>query len=199
MSTGTQISSYTIPAEIWREGLSRRVDLPPLALPARDALEIERRSQGEVALRNETHRYTLCGERIMSIVHELAREKDVLPPPFIWASKAKASGNSINAISFLSLIDILVQINPKNSPYRRIGSIFFPPDHAGIHFQVFGLLRKNPQIDRALSEASRISAYNGKEFEVTIEECKVALEKRYSLLEQINIQKAGLVDVVELV
>ena len=66
------IRSYLIPHDIWLSGWSDLPHLPAVALPARDALEIERRFRKEMNLRNEVRRYTVCCERIQGIVRDLA-------------------------------------------------------------------------------------------------------------------------------
>ena len=68
MLIDTQISSFAIPPDIWKNDHDIASNLPPLHLPARDALAIERRAAKGVNLRNEARRYTLCCERIQGIV-----------------------------------------------------------------------------------------------------------------------------------
>jgi hypothetical protein len=60
MLTNTQISSYIVPKEIWEQGRAGSPGITPLSIPARDALEIERRRSLDINLRNEDHRYTIA-------------------------------------------------------------------------------------------------------------------------------------------
>ena len=198
MLTDTQISSYLIPASIWAQGHPTRKDLPPLALPARDASDIERRAQKEVNLNNEARRYTLCCERIQGIVQQLSRESSLLPTPKIWWPDAEPDGRAPTARAYLALINAISRIL-KGSPYPRVSALFFPPDHTRSYLQVIDAIRQQPNLDRLLDQAARSASLPDARFTVMPEECRSALDQRAELVRRAESEGHGLVDVVEFV
>ena len=198
MLTDTQISSFIVPQDIWTNGYPGRPDLPPLALPVRDALDIERRAQKDVNIRNEVRRYTLCCERIQGIVRELALAEGILPPPVIWRKHRSLLEDSPSAFAYLALAESLSQ-RLKNSRYARFAAIFFPPEHARSHFQVFEAICRLPDLDQFLERTAKQGFRSDTISKATASECKEALSQRYRLLEAVASEQRGLVDVMELV
>lgn len=196
MLIGTQISSFLIPATIWAEGCSGRPELPPLALPARDARAIERRAHKRVNLRNETRRYALCCERIQGLVLELSQEV-ALVPPMLWPAFDAEDESHPSAHAYLAVIEA-IRRRLRGSAYLRVAAIFFPPEDARSHLQVFEAFHQHPQLDRIFNEASRNGSLPGSSFHLTTEQCQAALAQRFALLRIVESQKCGLVDVVEL-
>lgn len=198
MLTDTQISSFMVPQDIWTNGYPGRPDLPPLALPVRDALDIERRAQKDVNIRNEVRRYTLCCERIQGIVRELASAEDILPPPVIWRTRRSLLEDSPSAFAYLALAESLSQ-RLRNSAYARFAAIFFPPEHARSHFLVFEAICRLPDLDQFLERTSKQASRSDINMKTTASEYRIALDQRRRLLEVVVSEQYGLVDVIELV
>jgi hypothetical protein len=198
MLTDTQISSFLVPATIWHQGLSGRPDLPPLALPARDALDIERRDTKGARLRNEARRYVLCCERIQGIVRELSMEVGVLSAPVVWPATSVADGSVPTARAYLALSEAIGRF-VRGSPYPRICAIFFPPEHGRRYLHILDAILQEPQLDQLLSRAATAAALPGSTATVTSQECGNALQHRREMLTTVASQGCGLVDVVELI
>jgi hypothetical protein len=198
MLTDTQIKSFMIPQDIWINGYAGRPNLPPLLLPARDALDIERRAQKDVNIRNEIRRYTLCCERIQGVVGELSLVEGLLAAPVVWPTHRTASDDSPHALAYLTLAEELIRWLMK-SPYSRVAAIFFPPEHAKIHFQVFETICGSPKLDQLLEHAANQALKSDSITNATASECKIALNQRLSLLKTVALKEYGLVDVIELV
>lgn len=198
MLTDTQIRSYLIPASIWAQGHPTRNDLPPLALPARDALDIERRAQKDVNLKNEARRYTLCCERMQGIVQQLSRASGLLPTPKIWWPDAEPDGRAATARAYLALMNAISRIL-KGSPYPRISALFFPPDHTLSYLKVIDAIRQQPNLERLLDQAARSASLPDARFTVMPEQCREALDQRIELVHRAISAVSGIVDVVELI
>ncbi len=198
MLTDTQISTYLIPASIWAQGHPTRKDLPPLAQPARDALDIERRAQKDVNLNNEARRYTLCCERMQGIVQQLSRESGLLPTPRIWSSNIEPDGMAATARAYLGLINAISRIL-RRSPYPRVSALFFPPDHTQSYLQVIDAIRQQPNLDRLLDQAARSASLPDARFAVLPEQCRAALDQRIELVHRATSDDHGIVDVIEFV
>lgn len=197
MLTDTQIKSFMIPQDIWINGYAGRPNLPPLLLPARDALDIERRAQKDVNIRNEIRRYTLCCERIQGVVGELSLVEGLLAVPVVWPTHRTPSEDSPSALAYLALAESL-SLRLKNSPYSRVAAIFFPPEHAKIHFQVFEAICRRSDLDQFLEHAAKQSSTSGSITKASVSECRKALNQRCSLLNIVASRQHGLVDVIEL-
>jgi hypothetical protein len=198
MSTDTQISSFFVPENIWTQGYHARPDLPPLVLSTRDALDIERRARKRVNLRNESHRYILCCERIQGIVRELSQQAGLLPPPIVWPVHRTSNGVSASALAYLALIEAISWFL-RGSPYSRVSTLFFPPEHAKPHLQIFEAIRQHTDVDQLVERAARNASLPGSTFDVTPGQCRIALDQRHELLRTAVSEVCGLVDVIELV
>lgn len=205
MLTDTQISSILVPNAVWEAGLEGRPDLPPLRVPARDALDIERRAEKRVNLRNEIRRYTLCCERMQGIVLELARA-GIATVTMQWHATQVADERRPNARAFLAVveelahtIDRMQRASPGSTPnlYNRVARIYFPPDHARIHRAMFQAMRQGAGLDKLFERAAKTASLSNSQ--ITVDQCAQALETRYALLQQAEAGGYGLVDVVEIV
>jgi hypothetical protein len=196
MLTDTQISTYLIPSELWQWGEATRSDLPPLARPALDALDIERRSGKGTLLRNESHRYILCCERIQGIVKELTSAGILRENAKFIASRALKAGQP-SALAYIAITDLLTRSMKKN-PYPRLSAIFFPPDDAREYLSVLEHIFKNAPLDDILRRASR-SGSTDDAHRITMDDCRVALITRIEVVRNAAAKNRGIVDVVELV
>lgn len=201
MSTDTQIRSYAIPTEVWLHGSSRRPDLPPLAIPARDALDIERRSKKGVNLRNEAQRYTLCCERIQGITADLANEEELLPLPSVFGRGDSTDSPAPTARAYLAVIEAVTLYWPKGQrqSYSRIASVFFPPEHAAHHLQLYEAISRSPNVGELFTKAADKASLPGEHFEVTPQHCRAVFELRQELLRNALSSGSAVVDVVELI
>ncbi|MFN8495658.1 MAG: hypothetical protein U0350_49155 [Caldilineaceae bacterium] len=201
MSTATQISTFFIPAEIWKQGHPLRPQLPPLALPARDALDIERRALKRVNLRNESLRYILCCERIQGIVHELSQEGGVLKDFFIWPIQSSTKEEVLaTSAAYLALIDTIRRSKFMDKiSYPRITALFFPPEHATRYSKILSDLCQQPHLNQLLERAAKDASLAGTTVHITAEHCRKAIDQRLELSMHAVSQNYGLVDVLELI
>jgi len=202
MLTNTQISSYLIPKEIWEAGRTGYTQISPLSIPARDALEIERRRNKNINLRYEDHRYTIACERIQSLAVETFQNDKDLPRPVIWPTHFGVGKKHSTALAYLITIESLFRALFKSIdklPYQRFLAVFFPPDDKDNHLKLFQVLVNNIHIDDMMLRASNLSRRMGTDFEITPEQCKLALLDRFDLLNTIQSQNCGLVDVIQIV
>lgn len=196
MLTDTRISTYLVPGELWQRGAATRSDLPPLARPALDALDIERRSGRERLLRNESHRYILCCERIQGIVKELASDGILREDARCVASRAPEAGQP-SALAYIAITDLLTRSIRKN-PYPRLSATFFPPDDTRKYLSVLERVFKDTSLDDILRRASR-SGSTDDAHRVTMDDCRFALMTRIEVVRTAAENDRGIVDVVELV
>ncbi len=208
MLIGTQISSYLISKDIWESGYTGLPAIPPLALPARDALDIERRSREGVTLRNEERRYTLCCERMQGIARELSLGGAPIPDPFIWASYESEQVENPKAMAWLALSEYFrskYQINRNGIEkdtlrFDRLEAVFHPP---GIKISnllaLFEKIKENPLLDKVFAAIVQQTAVATSKLPVTKEECSAAFEGRCGLLKRCLQESLGIVEVVELV
>lgn len=201
MSTDTQIKSYAIPAEMWLRGSPRRADLPPLSIPARDALDIERRSKKGVNLRNEAQRYTLCCERIQGVTADLASEEGLLPPPAVFVRAASNDNPAPTARGYLAVIEAVTLYWQKalGKSYSRIASVFFPPEDAARHSQLYEAISTVPNVGELFTKAAERASLPGAHFKVTPQQCRAAFELRRELLRSAMSAGSAVVDVIELI
>ena len=207
MLIDTQISSFPIPPEIWKNGHENAPDLPPLHLPDRDAMAIERRAEKEVNLRSEQRRYTLCCERIQGIVQELSQKTGVLPVPVIWPSHSQNNSKVPSARSYLAVMDVigrwmsrfLSREEIRKLDYLRFATIFFPPEDAACHLKAFEFIANHSQVRRLFERAARDATLENSPFTVSATQCQEAFHMRYELLKVVAAKGYGLVDVLELV
>jgi len=210
MSIGTQISSYLIPRAIWESGYE---STPPLALPARDALDIERRWRKGVILRNEAKRYAICCKRMQGIVRELEIRRAPIPHSYVWKSYEHTERGAPRALAYLAFFEYLRRFyepnrqgagaadpGPKGLKYDRIEAIFQPPGQRLVAYlnllsQVKSESRLPEMCLKAISRAEVLPIG----FKVSPAECDAALRQRHSLASKCAELDCGLVDVVELV
>jgi len=207
MSFDTQISSFLIPSEIWSNGHTDTPNLPPLYLPARDALAIERRAMKGVNLRNEKRRYTLCCERIQGIVHELSDVSGILPKPLIWPTYHQENEKAPSARSYLAIMALigrwmskfLSKLPPDQLQfiYPRVSAIFSPPEDAECHLKCFELIANHPKAHSLFERAARDATLEDSPFVVSDMQCQRAFYMRYELLKVVAERGYGLVDVIE--
>jgi len=187
-----------VPSKIWHEGYVGRLDLPPLAIPARDALDIERRSEKDLSLRNEAQRYTLCCERIQEIVAELTSELEFPAPPVLFPSDDAAKDlTAPSARAYLALMDTLRR-SLKRSPYRRVSAVFFPPEHAILHSQVYEVMATRDGVEELFDQASKRGSLPDEMCNPTAEQCRAAFAKRHRLLKIAASEGNAIVDLIEL-
>lgn len=203
MSIDTQIRSFLVPTEIWIHGVNSRPDLPALITPAADALDIERRITKGVGLKNETRRYTLCFERMQSIVTELSAEPNCLPTPLVWsASRIDAKSGPI-ARAYIAVSDTLgLLLSRKSEGGARCFKGFMAPDEIADQLLIAEKASAIPQLPLILDQIAKRTAAHGSDFSVTAEECRCALDARIDLLRMAASSQtlpSGVVDVVELV
>lgn len=200
MLTDTQISSFLIPRSIWQQGIPAQTNLPPLAIPARDALDIERRARKQINLHNEERRYTLCCERIQGIVQELSQETNVLRPPMLWPVYRLAKATEPSARAYLGLIEALGRsLGSQKSSEARIAAVFFSPEDTEKYLKIFEVLRKNPNLDKLFDGAAKIASPPGSPFSITKQQCSMAFAQRYEFVKIAVSEICSIVDVVELV
>ncbi len=207
MWIGIQISSYLIPQAIWEHGDEKSPGLSPLALVARDALEIERRARKEIKLRNEAHRYTLCCERMQAIVMELARRGAPLPPPVVWQAYDVAGVAHPRAIAYLALCEYLSRFykverngRAENLRHDRIEAIFLPPEkHVRRLLDLYEHIRENPHLPKVFAAAAEKAEIAAPTLKIAPEECALAFTARYQLIKRCADESCGAVDVIEIV
>jgi hypothetical protein len=207
MLPATQIRSFAIPDAIWYKGESRLDTLPQLAVPARDALAIERRAIKNVNILQEKRRYTLCCERMQGIVEELAYLGDVLPQPIIWLARKNGMSDTLSATAYIACMTVIGQYLARIAPsmsaqekrdylYERMPAVFFPPDHADRHDKCYKYVCARADLPALFSRA--ITMFPQEAVGISIEDCRQAFIARAELV-RISAEKGyGLVDVVEL-
>lgn len=196
MLTDTQISVFLIPPELWQRGAIERSDLPPLARPAQDALDIERRSRQGTLLRNESHRYILCCDRMQDIVKDL-RDDSILSENARFAASRALEPGQPSALAYIALIDLLAR-SMKGGTYQRLSATFFPPGDAQKYLAVLEQIFNNAMLDDILRRASR-SGSTDDSHSVSVDDCRVALTTRMDVVRNATAMNQGIVDVVELV
>jgi hypothetical protein len=201
----TQISSYLVSSEMWEVGSAALPHLPPLSQPARDALEIERRSRKGVNLRNESRRYSLCCERMQGIVRVLALGGAPIHEPFVWRAY-DAAGEAPRALAWLALSEYLRRfyevdrngIKRDRLRYDRLEAVFHPP---GIRVSnllaLFEQIRRNPHLGQVFTAASQKAEVANPTLHVTPEECGSAFEHRYRLIKRCADKALAMVDLID--
>ena len=204
---GTQISSQLVPREIWDSGFAR---VPPLRLPARDAFDIERRWQKGVKLRNEGHRYVVCCERLQGMVRDLTAAGAPMPAPTIWPTPEDATSNEPSALAYLAVFEYLRrfyklsvigtdgQQRVVGLKHRRVEAIFHAPGKTLAEFaNLLTHITKESrlaEIFKAAADRAEVSCGNP----LTPTECRIAFERRESLIARCVREDCGLVDVFDL-
>lgn len=208
MSIGTRISSYLIPRVIWESGY---LSAPPLALPARDALDIERRWRKGVILRNEAKRYAICCKRMQGIARELEVLGAPIPAAQVWTSYDDTEGNAPRALAYLALFEYLRRFYKPNRQgagapsgerslkYDRVEAIFQPPGQRLVAY--LGLLSQvlsESKLSEMCLHAVRSAEVLALGFKVSPGECEAALRQRHSLVAMCVRLDCGLVDVLDI-
>lgn len=193
MLIGTQIKSFLVPQDVWHHGYVGRSDLPPIAIPARDALDIERRFRKGACLRNESRRYTLCCERIQAIISELASVPDLLGKPILYAAQQVAGEADSSSVAYISVLNTL-RSSLRQTPYPRVASVFFPPDHAKRHCQVFDFIHKRPELEQLFDRAAKHASVL--DDNCTPRQCSEAFAKRHQTLKLAAAEDLAIVDVL---
>lgn len=209
MWIGTQISTYLIPRDIWVSGYG---GLPPLALPARDALDIERRWRKDAELRNEARRYTICCERMQGIACDLALAGAPMPSPCVWPSYEHRNVSTPGALAYLAIFEYLRRfytvrrqdpsgvLKPVRLRYDRVEAIFQPPDKPSSDFlALLTHIRNEPKLSQMCADAVQKAEVADLSCKVSAEECEAAFQQRYSLVAKCVEEGFGLVDVFDIV
>lgn len=202
MLTNTQISSYLISEKVWNEGIPGNNQMSPLSIPARDALEIERRRNNNINLRNEDHRYTIACERIQALAMETYENYADLPKPIIWAPRLGADSGQPTALAYITTLEIIYRGLFKSLnrlPYQRFLAVFFPPNDKEKYLSLYRFLLDYPKIDSMMEHASNLSKRMGPDYELSAKDCKLAILTRLNLLVVAEAQNCGLVDVISIV
>jgi hypothetical protein len=213
MLIDTRIKSFLIPNSVWKQGIPKDIIetkapewamLPSLEFPSRDAIAIEIRASHGVNLLNEQRRYAICCERIQDITLELSRISGLLRPPLIWPKEVDT--NKIPRTRALLAINTwivpwMTKFIVPNFPnaYARIPAIFFPPEHAKSHCEIYQLMSRSPEIQKLFQKAARESTVPEGQDKITFDECQKAFLLRLELLKVAANQAEGLVDVFEIV
>lgn len=208
MLIDSQISTYIIPQKIWYESSEQNNSLPPIFLPARDALAIERRAEKEVNLKNETRRYTLCCERIQGIVLELSQMPgDLAKNIFVWPAMTGANTKIPPARAYLSNIAMfgrwakpiykVLSSEHQANFYDRIATNFFPPEDCERYLKGINWILNHPESSELFKKAA---AHMPETFsKLSANQCRQAFLARRELVKIAVDRKCGLVDVVEVV
>lgn len=206
MSITTQISSCLVPREIWESGYGPLPHLPPLSVPARDALEIERRSRKEVNIRNEARRYSLCCERITGIVRELVIGNARIPQPFVWS--VFAGEKNPRGLAWLALAEYLRRfyridrngVTKDTLRHDRLEGIFHPP---GVNISnlvaLLEVVIRNPHLPQILTDVCQKTHIVTPATQLIPEECGEALKTRLELAKRCAQESLAIVDLIEVV
>ena len=208
MWIGTQISSYLIPRAIWESGYG---STPPLALPARDALDIERRWRKGVILRNEAKRYAICCKRMQGIARELEILGAPIPHSHVWKSYEHVEANGPRALAYLAFFEYLRRFykpnrqgagtpsGEKGLKYDRVEAIFQPPGERLVaYLSLLSQVQLEPRLSDMCLNAVRSAEVLALGFKVSPGECEAALRHRHSLAVMCVELDCGLVDVLDL-
>jgi hypothetical protein len=192
-----QIKTFLIPETLWMNGYHYLPHLPPLNIPASDALAIERRAHKKVNYFNEKHRYTLCCERIQSIVLELSYESGVLKLPFVFSSDNTEEDNKPSAMAHFEMMNLLNRWMFRNIPeqerimlYARTSFVFFPPQDIDKQIEIFELLNKHNNIYKLFRKAAKKSNTSKKT-------CQNTFQIRHKIFKVAAENNSGVVDVLE--
>jgi hypothetical protein len=202
MLTNTLISSYIIPKQIWYDGIPGNNQIVAIAIPARDALEIERRRKNNINLRNEDHRYTICCERIQSLAAETQRASTLMPSPVIWDAVQMNKTKNATAAAYLIMMEVFYKALNKSLdklPYQRFLAVFIPPEDGQHYLQLMEWLNSMTKLDDLLQRATNISSRMGEDFVVSTQDCRLALTQRLELIRFVHSGNYGLVDVIDIV
>ncbi len=209
MWIGTQISSYIIPRGIWFDG---HAGCPPLALPARDALDIERRWRKDVKLRGEARRYTACCERMQGIARDLALAAAPIPAPCVWWTSGQRDAATPRALAYLAMFEYLRRfytiakrdsggvLKRERLLYHRVEAIFHPPDkRMSDYLALVAHIRSEPKLPQMCADAAQRAEVADPMFNVSAQECEAALHQRYGLIAKCAAEGLGLIDVFDVI
>jgi hypothetical protein len=161
-----------------------------------------------VNLRNEARRYTLCCERMQGIARELSLGGAPIPEPFVWVAYDSGQAKNPKAIAWLALSEYLRRfytvdrngIKKDKLRYDRLEAIFHPPGNRISNLlSLFEKIQTNPYLAQVFDAAAQKAAVSNPILKVTLEECRVAFESRYSLIQRCVRESLGIVDVIDIV
>ena len=187
MWINTQISSFTVPEEIWNSGAKQAPFIPPLAFAADDALEIKRRADKGVNFRSETPRYTICCESLQNITLELY-QWGVLESPVLWT----------NPLSLLAVLQIIRRLFRRSGDFQE--AMFLSPTEVGYHSEQLRLIRETEEnhlplvLEVAATRSDIVQAGN----ELTVEQCADAFEQYCQLVVDCSLEGKGMVHVLDI-
>jgi len=197
MKPDTQIKTFLIPETIWMNGYNGLPQLPPLSVPASDALAIERRAYKKVNYHNEKHRYTLCCERIQSIVLELSYESGVLNPPIVISSCNTEKENNPSTMAYFGIMSLLnrwmrkfISKKDLSKLYARTSFVFFPPQDIVHQVETFDFLNEHSELNKLFSKVA-------KESNTSKKACQKTFQVRQNIFKAAAGNKSGVVDVLE--
>lgn len=203
MLINTQISSYLVPRSLWENGYQ---GIAPLALPVRDAMDIERRLRKEVLLHNEARRYAICCRRLQGMVREMAFKGAPIKHVHVWASYEKADEGNPRAVAYLAAVQYLQRFyqparsGEKNLKYDRLEAVFHPPgQRLYAHLQLLAKTQSEGRLAEMCEYAVRKADVLSGGFAISAVECEMAIRQRYKLVAMAVEEDCGLVDVLEFV
>lgn len=204
MLLDTEIRSYKIPGHLWKSGVEEIPGMIPLDMLAKDAMEIELRSQAGVNLKNELRRYTvLCGR--MSAIAEDLHGAGLLEEPMIWRSSANSSESAPSARSYLQTMafamrwySFVLNADERDSFYERLCTTYFPPEKAIEHMETFQFMIGHPQIDRLYKKASGESSHLYPPFDISVDDSRNSTSRRYEFLRSVSETESGVIDVLSI-
>lgn len=211
MLTGTRIRTVFVPLNIWCNGEQSRLDLPPLALPAKDALEIEKRTRKALDLRHESRRYVNCCERMYGISLELLKASLVhVEFQCALGLDGQYAGNDVPR-GFIDILAVInryrrrfderldkplpqgVESNPKNVQSSRLGSVFIPPRHPSMAAQlgIFKTISANENFAQLVINRGSMTT------QWTVDDVFKTAQRRLDVLERAKCKDCGLIDIMD--
>lgn len=202
MSISTQISSYLVPRPIW-EGCYQGT--PSLALPARDALDIERRWRKGVILHSEAKRFAICCKRLQGLVRELEIKGAPIAHVHRWGAYQNTEDGGPRAVAYLAAMEYLRRFyqpdraGEKSLKYDRLEAIFHPPgERLSAHLQLLTKAQSESKLHEMCAYAVRKADVLAGGWDVSPGECEGAIRKRHEFVSIGVEQDCGLVDVLDL-
>jgi len=201
MSINTQISSYLVPRSLWESGYQGTA---PLALPVRDALDIERRWRKGVLLRNEATRYAICCKRLQGMVREMAMKGAPITYVHVWGPYEQEEGHGPRAVAYLAIVEYLRRFYQPDRPgerslkYDRIEATFHPPgDRLSAQLRLLTKTQSESRLAEMCAYAVRKADVLTRACPVSAAECEAAIRQRHRLFVMALEQDCGLVDAID--
>lgn len=203
MSISTQISSYLVPRSLWERGYQGTA---PLALPVRDALDIERRWRKGVLLRNEGKRYAICCKRLQGMVREMAIKGAPIAYVHVWGTDQQTEQGGPRAVAYMAAMEYLRRVyqpdraGEKSLKYDRLEAIFHPPgERLSAHLRLLTKTQSESRLAEMCAYAVRKADVLTGGCAISAVECEAAIRQRHKLLVMCVEQNCGLVDVFDIV